>query len=71
MTKARIGVALSGGGFRATAFGLGCLRALHDTGLLPGVSVISGISGGSVLAALYAYGPEDFGEFDHMASLTI
>ena len=65
MTKPRIGVAISGGGFRATAFGLGCLRALHDTGLLPGVSVISGISGGSLLAALYAYGPQDFTDFDH------
>ena len=65
MTTPRIGVAISGGGFRATAFGLGCLRALHDTGLLPGVSVISGISGGSLLAALYAYGPQDFTDFDH------
>ena len=33
--------------------------------LLPGVSVISGISGGSLLAALYAYGPQDFTDFDH------
>ena len=57
-------MAISGGGFRATAFGLGCLRALHDTGLLASVSVISGISGGSLLTALYAYGPQDFGEFD-------
>ncbi|HUZ54058.1 MAG TPA: patatin-like phospholipase family protein [Streptosporangiaceae bacterium] len=64
----RIGVAISGGGFRATAFGLGCLRALHDTGLLHGVSVISGISGGSLLTALYAYGPEDFAEFDAMTA---
>lgn len=64
MTGPRIGVAISGGGFRATAFGLGCLRALHDTGLLPSVSVISGISGGSLLAALYAYGPQDFTDFD-------
>jgi NTE family protein len=64
MARPRIGVAISGGGFRAAAFGLGCLRALHDTGLLPGVSVISGISGGSLLAALYAYGPRDFADFD-------
>jgi predicted acylesterase/phospholipase RssA len=64
MTRPRIGLALSGGGFRATCFGLGCLRALHDQDLLRHVSVISGISGGSVLAALYAYGPADFGEFD-------
>ena len=68
MTSSRIGVAISGGGFRATAFGLGCLRALHDTGLLPGVSVISGISGGSLLAALYAYGPQDFTDFDRMTT---
>jgi NTE family protein len=60
----RIGVAVSGGGFRATAFGLGCLRALHDTGLLDQVSVMSGISGGSVLTALYAYGPSRFDDFD-------
>jgi predicted acylesterase/phospholipase RssA len=63
----RIGVAVSGGGFRATAFGLGCLRALQDSGLLAKVSVISGISGGGLLAALYAYGPEDFAEFDAKA----
>lgn len=60
----RIGVAVSGGGFRATAFGLGCCRALHDTGLLPHVSVMSGISGGSLLTALYAYGPSNFDKFD-------
>ena len=65
MTRPSIGVAISGGGFRAAAFGLGCLRALHDTGLLLDVSVISGISGGSLLAALYAYGPQDFAEFDY------
>jgi predicted acylesterase/phospholipase RssA len=64
MTAPRIGLAVSGGGFRATCFGLGCLRALHDQDLLRHVSVISGISGGSVLAALYAYGPTEFSEFD-------
>lgn len=60
----RVGLALSGGGFRATAFGLGCLRALHDAGVLPKVTVVSGISGGSLLAALWAYGPTRFDEFD-------
>jgi predicted acylesterase/phospholipase RssA len=60
----RIGLALSGGGFRATCFGLGCLRALSDRDLLRHVKVISGISGGSVLAALYSYGPEQFDEFE-------
>jgi predicted acylesterase/phospholipase RssA len=64
VTKPRIGLAISGGGFRATCFGLGCLRALQDQDLLRHVKVISGISGGSLLAALYAYGPSDFDEFD-------
>ncbi|RSN64691.1 hypothetical protein DMH08_17115 [Actinomadura sp. WAC 06369] len=59
-----IGLALSGGGFRATAFGLGAMRALHDCGLLTQVRVVSGISGGSLLAAMWAYGPADFAEFD-------
>ncbi|MFI0487088.1 patatin-like phospholipase family protein [Actinomadura sp. 9N215] len=60
-----IGLALSGGGFRATAFGLGAMRALHDCGLLARVRVVSGISGGSLLAAMWAYGPADFDEFDN------
>ncbi len=59
-----VGLALSGGGFRAAAFGLGCLRALHDTGVLRHVRVVSGISGGSLLAALWAYGPTRFDDFD-------
>ena len=60
----RIGLALSGGGFRATVFGLGCLRALHDRDLLRHVQVVSGISGGSLLAAMWAYGPKDFRTFE-------
>lgn len=62
--RPRVGLAFSGGGFRATAFGLGALRALHDRGVLPDVRVVSGISGGSLLTAMWAYGPEAFGEFD-------
>lgn len=60
----RIGLALSGGGSRAAAFQLGCLRALHDYGLLGRVRVVSGISGGALLAASWAYGPTEFGDFD-------
>jgi predicted acylesterase/phospholipase RssA len=63
-----IGLALSGGGSRAAAFHLGCLRALNDRGLLPRMRVISGVSGGALLAALYAYGPASFEEFDTMAT---
>lgn len=62
--RPRIGLAFSGGGFRATAFGLGALRALNDRGVLPDVRVVSGISGGSLLTAMWAYGPTHFAEFD-------
>jgi NTE family protein len=57
-------LAFSGGGFRAVAFGLGALRAIHDLDLLRHVSVVSGISGGSLLTAFYAYRSPNFDEFD-------
>lgn len=59
-----VGLALSGGGSRAIAFHLGCLRALHDRGILNRVRVVSGVSGGSVMAALWAYTDDDFDAFD-------
>ena len=59
-----VALALSGGGARAMAFHLGCLRALHDRRILPKVRVISTVSGGSVIGAYYAYGPSDFETFD-------
>lgn len=67
-------VTLSGGGTRAAAFGLGVLRELkatsfqwqgRDTTVLDEVSFISGVSGGSVLAAYYAaFGDETFTRFE-------
>jgi predicted acylesterase/phospholipase RssA len=47
----RLGLALSGGGFRATLFHLGVLRFLKDVGRLKDVSDIASVSGGSILAA--------------------
>ena len=59
-----IGLALSGGGSRAIAFHLGCLRALHDVDFLDRIQVISSVSGGSVISAMYAYSSDSFREFD-------
>lgn len=59
-----IGLCLSGGGSRAIAFHLGCLRALEKEGLLDKVSIISAVSGGSIIAAMYAYSRDSFEEFD-------
>jgi len=60
-----IGLALSGGGSRAMAFHLGCLRALQELKLLDCIGVLSTISGGSVIGAYYAYTPQKtFAEFE-------
>ena len=43
-----IGVALSGGGHRASLFGLGVLLYLGDAGKLPEVTSLASVSGGSL-----------------------
>jgi len=50
---ARVGLALSGGGFRASLFHIGVLARLADLDLLREVQVISTVSGGSIIGALY------------------
>ncbi|HMB71070.1 MAG TPA: patatin-like phospholipase family protein, partial [bacterium] len=52
-TGGRLGLALSGGGFRASLFHVGVLRRLAELGLLQHVKVISSVSGGSITAAQY------------------
>jgi NTE family protein len=60
----KIGLALSGGGSRAIAFHLGCLRALNQLGLLDRVNVLSTVSGGSVIGAYYMAHQGDFSSFE-------
>ncbi|MGH7786917.1 MAG: patatin-like phospholipase family protein, partial [Candidatus Binatia bacterium] len=52
-TPARVGLGLSGGGFRASLFHIGALARLADLDLLRHVQVISTVSGGSIIGALY------------------
>src|SRR6516165_5158432 len=47
----KIGLALSGGGFRASLYHLGLVRFLRDAGILSSVSQITSVSGGSIFAA--------------------
>lgn len=68
----KIGLALSGGGFRATLYHLGLVRFLRDADLLRQVTHITSVSGGSIMAAhlalnwdRYTGSPE---EFDQAAS---
>ncbi len=69
-----VAVTLSGGGARAAAFGLGVLKGLkaaafdlpdRRTNLLDEVKLISGVSGGSILAAHYAaFGDDSLTNFE-------
>ena len=47
----KIGLALSGGGFRASLYHLGLVRFLRDAAILPQVTQITSVSGGSIFAA--------------------
>src|SRR3954452_9874052 len=47
----RLGLALSGGGFRAVLYHLGLIRFLRDAGILNRVTHISAVSGGSIIGA--------------------
>ena len=51
--ECRMGLALSGGGFRASFFHIGVLARLADLNLLRQIEVISTVSGGSIIGALY------------------
>ncbi|MDH4371628.1 MAG: patatin-like phospholipase family protein [Nitrospira sp.] len=50
----RIGLALSGGGFRAAAFHLGVMRELDRLGILTKLDLISCVSGGSIAGGTLA-----------------
>ena len=65
----RLGLALSGGGFRATLYHLGVVRFLRDAEILPKITHITTVSGGSILGAhlalnwkKYTGSPEEFEE---------
>lgn len=60
----KIGLALSGGGSRAIAFHLGCLRALNQLGLLDRVAILSTVSGGSVIGAYFHAHRGNFASFE-------
>ena len=67
----RIGLALSGGGYRAAAYHIGALRALHKLGVLGKVDVISSVSGGSITAASYALHEGNYERFEEEFSKKI
>ena len=50
----RIGLALSGGGFRAACFHLGVMKKLDEMGLLDKIDLLSCVSGGSIAGGVLA-----------------
>lgn len=62
----KIGLALSGGGYRAAIYHIGTLRKLNSMGILKDVDVISSISGGSITNAFYGLHANDFEEFEKL-----
>jgi NTE family protein len=50
---AKLGLALSGGGFRASLFHIGVLARMAELGLLWQVQILSTVSGGSIIGAYY------------------
>jgi NTE family protein len=53
MARPKLGLALSGGGFRASLFHIGVLARLAELDRLKDIEVISTVSGGSILGAYY------------------
>jgi NTE family protein len=49
-----VGLAMSGGGYRAMLFHAGALRRLNELGYLPRLDFVSSVSGGSVTAGVLA-----------------
>lgn len=49
-----VGLSLSGGGFRATLFHLGAIRRLNELGIVPKLTSVSSVSGGSILNGFLA-----------------
>lgn len=66
----KIGLALSGGGYRAAAFHIGTLNKLQEMKILKEVDVLSTISGGSITGACYCLSKERYTDFSQkMVSL--
>jgi len=61
--KIKIGLALSGGGYRAAAFHLGVLKKLKEMGILDKLHALSTISGGSIAGVYYLLNIDNFEKF--------
>lgn len=63
-SEKKIGLALSGGGYRAAIYHLGTLKKLESLGVLSKIDRLSTISGGSITGAAYCLHQGDFESFE-------
>lgn len=63
INRKKVGLALSGGGYRAVAFHLGVFKKLNELEVLDKIDVISTISGGSIAGAYYLIKKKNFDDF--------
>lgn len=63
-SEKKIGLALSGGGYRAAIYHLGTLKKLESLGVLSKIDKLSTISGGSITGAVYCLHQGDFESFE-------
>jgi NTE family protein len=71
MDQKNIGLALSGGGYRATIYHLGTFKKLKELNLLDKIGVISTNSGGSIIGAAYGIYGSDFDNFERVIKKTV
>jgi len=64
VTSKQIGLALSGGGYRAAIYHLGTLKKLEELGILANVDRLSTISGGSITGAAFCLHVGGFANFE-------
>ncbi|MCH7962769.1 MAG: patatin-like phospholipase family protein [Bacteroidetes bacterium] len=60
----KIGLSLSGGGYRAAAYHLGTLKKLNEMKILEDIDIISSVSGGSITSAVYGLNGDNFPYFE-------
>jgi len=70
MDELKIGLALSGGGYRATLFCLGSLWRFNDAGLLRQLDTITSVSGGAITAGYLALRWDDL-DFEEIGNKSI
>ncbi len=71
VNKQGVGLALSGGGSRAIAFHYGVFEAFHELKIDQKIDVVSAISGGAVIGALWAVHSKDWDTFCQKTDLIL